>query len=203
MIALRSGTRLSDHRFAQRRQPLRSGDRRNGDHRRSGCCSTDHAAHGGLKDGQSGDTMSAKISDKDRRKALIRIEGPLPVVNGVSFARRRRRVRRHSRPSGCGKSTLMSIIAGFDRPDQVGLIDGVGAGDRVQGHPHLPAWLRISVAHGATEPLFRSERPRLRRKEELADHYAAIVGLKRLRRAIHTNCRAACSNAWNSRERWW
>ena len=75
----------------------------------------------------------------------------------------------------------MNIIAGFERARR-----GRGAGRRrrarrpePEGHRDLAARLGVPVADGAAEPDVRPERRRATRdKAALADHYAAMVGLK-------------------------
>ena len=83
-------------------------------------------------------------------------------------------------PSGCGKTTLLNVIAGFERPDQ-GLVTIDGAekfkpssqGILISQHGSVFPWLTVQQnlmfglnghAHGD--------------RETLADHYAAMVGLK-------------------------
>src|SRR5258706_5045272 len=79
--------------------------------------------------------MPAKISVKDLTKSFETDQGPLPVVNGVSFDVADGEFVAIVGPSGCGKSTLMSIIAGFDRPDQGSVtVDGAaGKGPSSKG----------------------------------------------------------------------
>ena len=83
-------------------------------------------------------------------------------------------------PSGCGKSTLMKIISGFEQPDE-GQV-------RIDGKPHSrpsPKGIVISQ-HGSVFPwltvqenlMFGLNGDGHGDKAELADHYAAMVGLK-------------------------
>ena len=129
--------------------------------------------------------MSAKISVKDLKKSFDTDQGSLPVVNGVSFDVADGEFVAIVGPSGCGKSTLMSIIAGFDRPDQGSVTvegaDGKGPSSKgilISQHGSVFPWLTVQQnlmfglnghAHGD--------------KEQLADHYAAIVGLKGFERS--------------------
>ena len=124
--------------------------------------------------------MSAKISVKDLKKSFDTDQGPLPVVNGVSFDVADGEFVAIVGPSGCGKSTLMSIIAGFDRPDQGSVtVDGaVGRGPSSKGilisqHGSVFPWLTVQQ-----NLMFGLNGRASGEKEELADHYAAIVGLK-------------------------
>jgi ABC-type nitrate/sulfonate/bicarbonate transport system ATPase subunit len=83
-------------------------------------------------------------------------------------------------PSGCGKSTLMNIVAGFERPDAGSVqVDG-----REQRGPS-PKGIVISQ-HGSVFPWLTVRRNLMfglsgrdeAEKAALADHYAAMVGLK-------------------------
>jgi ABC-type nitrate/sulfonate/bicarbonate transport system ATPase subunit len=83
-------------------------------------------------------------------------------------------------PSGCGKSTLMNIIAGFQRPDTGSVaIDGKPLakpgpqGILISQHGSVFPWLTVQQ-----NLMFGLEGRPLREKQELADHYAELVGLK-------------------------
>jgi ABC-type nitrate/sulfonate/bicarbonate transport system ATPase subunit len=124
--------------------------------------------------------MSVKISVKDLKKSFETDLGSLPVVNGVSFDVADGEFVAIVGPSGCGKSTLMSIIAGFDRPDQGSIkVDGAaGKGPSSKGilisqHGSVFPWLNVQQ-----NLMFGLNGRASGEKEELADHYAAIVGLK-------------------------
>jgi ABC-type nitrate/sulfonate/bicarbonate transport system ATPase subunit len=87
-------------------------------------------------------------------------------------------------PSGCGKSTLLNIIAGFERPDSGSVqVDGRAQqgpspkGIVISQHGSVFPWLTVrqnlmfglnGTAHAETDA----------GKAALADHYAAMVGLK-------------------------
>ncbi|MGC1521257.1 MAG: ATP-binding cassette domain-containing protein, partial [Steroidobacteraceae bacterium] len=124
--------------------------------------------------------MSAKISVKGLKKSFETDQGPLPVVNGVSFDVADGEFVAIVGPSGCGKSTLMNIIAGFDRPDQGSVAvegaDGRGPSSKgilISQHGSVFPWLTVR------QNLMFGLNGRARNdKERLADHYAAIVGLK-------------------------
>lgn len=124
--------------------------------------------------------MSAKIVVDAIRKSFVTDKGPLPVVGGVSFTVADGEFIAIVGPSGCGKSTLMNIIAGFDRPDSGTVsIDGVvrngpsPKGIVISQHGSVFPWLNVQEnlmfglndSHGSA-------------KAALADHYAAMVGLK-------------------------
>jgi ABC-type nitrate/sulfonate/bicarbonate transport system ATPase subunit len=129
--------------------------------------------------------MSAKISVKNLKKSFETDQGPLEVVNDVSFDVADGEFVAIVGPSGCGKSTLMSIIAGFDRPDQ-----GTVAVDGTDGNRPNAKGILISQ-HGSVFPwltvrqnlMFGLNGRAPGEKEELADHYAAIVGLKGFERS--------------------
>jgi ABC-type nitrate/sulfonate/bicarbonate transport system ATPase subunit len=124
--------------------------------------------------------MRTKISVKDIKKGFATDQGSLQVVNGVSFDVADGEFVAIVGPSGCGKSTLMNIIAGFDPPDEGSVtIDGaVGRGPSSKGilisqHGSVFPWLTVQQnlmfglnGHASVD------------KVKIADHYAAIVGLK-------------------------
>jgi len=107
--------------------------------------------------------------------------GQLPVIDGVDFDVAEGEFVAIVGPSGCGKSTLMNILAGFEQPDAGSLlIDGrTHPGPSPQGivisqYGSVFPWLTVqqnlmfgldAKAKGAANA-------------ELADHYAAMVGLK-------------------------
>jgi ABC-type nitrate/sulfonate/bicarbonate transport system ATPase subunit len=124
--------------------------------------------------------MPAKIIVKDIRKSYTSDRGPLPVVAGVSFEIGDGELVAVVGPSGCGKSTLMSIIAGFDRPDSGSVsIDGAertkpsNKGILISQHGSVFPWLNVQQ-----NLMFGLNGHTHGDKEGLADHYAAMVGLK-------------------------
>jgi len=123
--------------------------------------------------------MPTKIVVRDVKKSFATDQGPLDVVDGVSFDVADGEFVAIVGPSGCGKSTLMNMLVGFDPPDAGSVtIDGVsGRGPSPKGvlisqHGSVFPWLTVQQnlmfgLNGHATP----ERARL------ADHYAAIVGL--------------------------
>src|SRR5262245_26736098 len=124
--------------------------------------------------------MPAKIVVQDIEKTFGSDKGPLPVLERISFSVGDGELVALVGPSGCGKSTLLNVIAGFVRPDQGGVaIDGAEkSGPSSQGilisqlgwvfrclavQQNLVCCLKGHV-HGD--------------REALAEHYAAMVGLK-------------------------
>jgi ABC-type nitrate/sulfonate/bicarbonate transport system ATPase subunit len=129
--------------------------------------------------------MPAKISVKDLKKSFDTDQGPLPVVDGVSFDVADGEFVAIVGPSGCGKSTLMSIIAGFDQPDQGSVtVEGTDGkrpsskGILISQHGSVFPWLTVQQ-----NLMFGLNGRAPGEKEELADHYAAIVGLKGFERS--------------------
>jgi ABC-type nitrate/sulfonate/bicarbonate transport system ATPase subunit len=133
--------------------------------------------------------MSDKTSDKasDKKIAVSGIrkhfasgKGTLPVIGGVSFEVADGEFVAIVGPSGCGKSTLMNIIAGFEHADE-----GTVRVDGVQRHGPSPKGIVISQ-HGSVFPwltvqqnlMFGLNGDHHGDKAALADHYAAMVGLK-------------------------
>jgi ABC-type nitrate/sulfonate/bicarbonate transport system ATPase subunit len=132
----------------------------------------------------SAEVSTAKISVADVRKSFQSDKGPLRVVGGVSLDVKDGEFVAIVGPSGCGKSTLMNIIAGFERPDSGSVqVDGrlqlapSPKGIVISQHGSVFPWLTVrqnlmfglnGTAHAETDA----------EKAALADHYAAMVGLK-------------------------
>jgi ABC-type nitrate/sulfonate/bicarbonate transport system ATPase subunit len=124
--------------------------------------------------------MRTKIAVKDLTKSYVTDQGLLQVVNGVSFDVADGEFVAIVGPSGCGKSTLMNIVAGFDRPDQGSVtVDGAtGKGPSAKGilisqQGSVFPWLNVQQ-----NLMFGLNGHAPSDKEDLADHYADIVGLK-------------------------
>jgi len=127
------------------------------------------------------DNKPAKISVQGLAKSFKSAKGTaLPVLDGMDFEVAEGEFVAIVGPSGCGKSTLMNILAGFEKP---------GAGSvLIDGRPHpgpSPQGIVISQ-HGSVFPwltvqqnlMFGLSEKHGANKTELADHYAAMVGLK-------------------------
>jgi ABC-type nitrate/sulfonate/bicarbonate transport system ATPase subunit len=123
----------------------------------------------------------SKIVVDNLRKHFSRDGKALPVVDGVSFAVADGEFVAIVGPSGCGKSTLMNIIAGLDRADSGSVqVDGVQVtrpspkGIVISQHGSVFPWLTVqqNLMFGL------DDNPGVGSKEALADHYAALVGLK-------------------------
>src|SRR5262245_5222261 len=124
--------------------------------------------------------MPAKIVVQDIGKTFGSDKGPLRVLERVSFSVGDGELVALVGPSGCGKSTLLNVIAGFERPDQ-GLVTIDGAeqsGPSSQGilisqHGSVFPWLTVqqNLMFGLNGRMHGD-------REALADHYAAMVGLK-------------------------
>ena len=106
--------------------------------------------------------------------------GALHVLDDISFEVAEGETVAIVGPSGCGKSTLMSIIAGFTRPDRGAV--------RIDGEPQTkPSSRGILISQqGSVFPwltvrqnlMFGLNGHEYAGRESLADHYAAMVGLK-------------------------
>jgi ABC-type nitrate/sulfonate/bicarbonate transport system ATPase subunit len=124
--------------------------------------------------------MRTKIEVRDIVKGFATKTGPLEVVDGVSFTVGDGELVAVVGPSGCGKSTLMRMVAGFVRPDRGSILsDGAersrpsSNGILISQHGSVFPWLTVQQnlmfglnGHAGLD------------KAALADHYAAIVGLK-------------------------
>ncbi|MBB6096064.1 ABC-type nitrate/sulfonate/bicarbonate transport system ATPase subunit [Povalibacter uvarum] len=124
--------------------------------------------------------QSSKIEVRNIRKGFAKDDGTaLNVVDGVSFSVRDGEFVAIVGPSGCGKSTLMNIISGFVQPDQGAvIIDGQprnkpnAKGILISQHGSVFPWLTVRE-----NLMFGLNGHAPANKAELADHYAAIVGL--------------------------
>jgi len=124
--------------------------------------------------------MPVKIVVQDVKKTFRSDKGALPVLERVSFSVGDGEMVAVVGPSGCGKTTLLNVIAGFERPDQ-GLVT-------IDGAEHLkPSSQGILISqHGSVFPWLTVQQNLMfglnghanSDREKLADHYAAMVGLK-------------------------
>ena len=123
-----------------------------------------------------------KIAVKGLTKSFKAAKGgQLPVIEGVDFDVAEGEFVAVVGPSGCGKSTLMNILAGFEKPDAGSLL--------IDGKPHpgaSPQGIVISQ-YGSVFPWLTVQQNLMfglldgqgaAANAELADHYAAMVGLK-------------------------
>ncbi len=125
-------------------------------------------------------SAEAKIVVADIHKSFASRQGALPVIGGVSFSVADGEFVAIVGPSGCGKSTLMNIVAGFERADR----GTVRVGGALQAGPS-PKGIVISQ-HGSVFPWLTVQQNLMfglngdghGDKAALADHYAAMVGLK-------------------------
>jgi ABC-type nitrate/sulfonate/bicarbonate transport system ATPase subunit/flavin-dependent dehydrogenase len=129
--------------------------------------------------------MSTKIEVEDVAKSFAAGREPLHVLDGVSFSVGDGESVAIVGPSGCGKSTLMGIVAGFDRPDRGCVrIDGAARsrpdarGILISQHGSVFPWLTVRQ-----NLMFGLEGRARGAREELADHYAAMVGLRGFEKA--------------------
>jgi ABC-type nitrate/sulfonate/bicarbonate transport system ATPase subunit len=124
--------------------------------------------------------MRTKIDVKNLKMSFETDQGRLPVIDDVSFSVGDGEFVAIVGPSGCGKSTLMNIIAGFVQPESGAVaIDGQprakpnAKGVLISQHGSVFPWLTVQQ-----NLMFGLDgRPR-DEKVTLADHYAAMVGLK-------------------------
>jgi ABC-type nitrate/sulfonate/bicarbonate transport system ATPase subunit len=113
-------------------------------------------------------------------KSFTTEQGTLHVLDNISLEVGDGEIVAIVGPSGCGKSTLMNIIAGFHRPDRGSVsVDGVGQtgpssrGILISQAGSVFPWL--TVQQNLMFGLNGRERAE---KQQLADHYAEMVGLK-------------------------
>ena len=124
--------------------------------------------------------MEGKIVVDGIKKHFGTGKGALQVVGGVSLSIADGQFVAIVGPSGCGKSTLMNIMSGFEQPDEGEV--------RIDGHrAHKPSPKGIVISqHGSVFPwltvqqnlMFGLNGDEHGDKAALADHYAAMVGLK-------------------------
>jgi ABC-type nitrate/sulfonate/bicarbonate transport system ATPase subunit len=124
--------------------------------------------------------MSTRIEVRNVRKGFVSKTGALEVVRDVSFSVGDGELVAIVGPSGCGKTTLMNIVAGFVRADEGGVfINGIErkkpdpGGILISQHGSVFPWLTVQK-----NLMFGLNGHAGMDKEGLADHYAAIVGLK-------------------------
>ena len=124
--------------------------------------------------------MVGKIVVNGIKKNFVKGAASLPVVGGVSLDIADGEFVAIVGPSGCGKSTLMKIISGFEQPDEGEvIIDGARAnqpspkGIVISQHGSVFPWLTVQE-----NLMFGLNGDGHGDKAELADHYAAMVGLK-------------------------
>ncbi|MGH8263488.1 MAG: ABC transporter ATP-binding protein [Steroidobacteraceae bacterium] len=124
--------------------------------------------------------MPAKIVVKDINKTFPSDKGPLSVLERISFSVGDGETVAIVGPSGCGKSTLLSIIAGFERQDRGQVtVDGIekiapnAQGILISQHGSVFPWLTVQQ-----NLMFGLNGHAHSDRQTLADHYAAMVGLK-------------------------
>jgi len=124
--------------------------------------------------------MRTKIELKNIRKGFTTKKGHLQVVEDISLTVGDGEFVAIVGPSGCGKSTLMNMIAGFIQPDSGSiLIDGVprtkpnAKGILISQHGSIFPWLTVQQ-----NLMFGLNDHAPAEKKTVADHYAAMVGLK-------------------------
>ena len=125
-----------------------------------------------------------KIVVSDVHKTFSSGKATLPVIGGLSFSVADGEFVAIVGPSGCGKSTLMNIIAGFERPDSGSVkVDGKERtapspkGIVISQHGSVFPWLTVqqNLMFGLNGKMSGDGHGD---KAALADHYAAMVGLK-------------------------
>ncbi len=125
-----------------------------------------------------------KIVVEGLRKSFTSAKGAeVRVIDGVDFTVGDGEFVAIVGPSGCGKSTLMNLLAGFDRPDAGSVkIDGAEVlkpspkGIVISQHGSVFPWL--TVQQNLMFGLNGVDHGKDRERAALADHYAAMVGLK-------------------------
>jgi ABC-type nitrate/sulfonate/bicarbonate transport system ATPase subunit len=129
--------------------------------------------------------MRAKIEVNGIRKGFASNGGELRVVEDVSLTVGDGEFVAIVGPSGCGKTTLMNMVAGFVQPDSGStLIDGLprtkpnAKGILISQQGSIFPWLTVqqNLMFGL------NDHPQAAKKA-VADHYAAMVGLKGFERS--------------------
>jgi len=124
--------------------------------------------------------MRTKIEVNGIRKGFVSNGGELQVVEDVSLTVGDGEFVAIVGPSGCGKTTLMNLVVGFLQPDSgLILIDGVpraepnAKGILISQQGSIFPWLTVqqNLMFGL------NDHPQADKKA-VADHYAAMVGLK-------------------------
>ena len=129
--------------------------------------------------------MSTKIAVRQLSKSFDTEQGELKVIDDVSFDVEDGEFVAIVGPSGCGKSTLMHVLAGFDRADRGTVtVDGIpehrpsAKGILIPQQGSVFPWLTVRQ-----NLMFGLNGQSAGTRAELADHYAAIVGLKGFERS--------------------
>jgi ABC-type nitrate/sulfonate/bicarbonate transport system ATPase subunit len=124
--------------------------------------------------------MPTKIEVRNVSKSFATKTGALHVVSNVSFDVGEGELVAIVGPSGCGKTTLMNMLSGFIRPDAGAVvIDGRersrpdANGILISQHGSVFPWLTVQQ-----NLMFGLNGHKDMDKAGIADHYAAIVGLK-------------------------
>ena len=124
--------------------------------------------------------MRTKIEVSGIRKEFAAADGALPVVADVSLTVGDGEFVAIVGPSGCGKTTLMNMIVGFLQPDSGSiLIDGTPRGEPnakgilITQQGSIFPWLTVQQ-----NLMFGLNDHPQSDKKGIADHYAALVGLK-------------------------
>lgn len=124
--------------------------------------------------------MADKIAINNIQKSYVSGKENRLVVGGITLNVRDGEFVAIVGPSGCGKSTLMKIIAGFEQPDAGNIqVDGVerkgpnANGIVISQHGSVFPWLNVQQ-----NLMFGLNGNEHGDKAALADHYAAMVGLK-------------------------
>jgi ABC-type nitrate/sulfonate/bicarbonate transport system ATPase subunit len=128
--------------------------------------------------------MAAKIVIRDVSMSYATDRGQLPVLRDIEFSVGNGEFVAMVGPSGCGKTTLLHIIAGFDRPDTGGVsVDGESMtrpspkGILISQKGSVFPWLTVR------QNLMFGLNGHHTNKQELSDHYAALVGLSGFERS--------------------
>lgn len=124
--------------------------------------------------------MRTKIEVNGIRKGFATNGGELRVVEDVSLTVGDGEFVAIVGPSGCGKTTLMNMVVGFEQPDSGSiLIDGRpraepnAKGVLISQQGSIFPWLTVQQ-----NLMFGLDHHPQADKKGVADHYAAMVGLK-------------------------